>query len=89
MKMFFSTLAAILVAAAIIWFITSAHNARVEDARTDAFILNAELDQAGREWAQRESRDSNFDPNMEKLQARYREIREASAAGKPIPPSPW
>ena len=95
MKVFFTTLSAILVAAIIIWFVVSAHNARVavasaiqrEELRKT--ILQGELQHANAKWKEQMRRDPQFDPKAEKIRARLREIKEASDNGKPIPPNPW
>ena len=93
MKTFVSTLCAILVAAAIIWFVASVYRAReasekqAEEMRQ--LTLNSEIGQAEREWNEQTRRDPQFDPNADKLTKRLIEIREASEAGKPIPPNPW
>jgi hypothetical protein len=89
MKVFFSTLSAILVAALIIWAVATAYSLREQDAHTRQIILKGELQRMSDEWAEQASKDPQFDPRMEKLQARRREIEEASEAGKPIPPNPW
>jgi hypothetical protein len=93
MKIFLSTLSAILVAAIIIWFVVSAHNARVASAiqreELRKITLEGELQHANAEWNEQMRRDPQFDPNGEKVRSRLREIREASENGKPIPPNPW
>ncbi len=95
MKVFFTTLSAILVAAIIIWLVVSAHNARVAVAsaiqREELLktILQGELQHANAEWKEQMRRDPQFDPKGKKVRARLREISEASVNGKPIPPNPW
>jgi len=95
MKIFLSTLSAILVAAIIIWFVVSAHNARVAVASAmqreelRKIILARELQHANAEWKEQMGRDPQFDPRAKKIRARLREIKEASDAGKSIPPNPW
>jgi len=92
-KVFLSTLSVILVAAIIIWFVVSAHNARVASAiqreELRKIILERELQHANAEWKEQMGRDPQFDPRAKKIRARLREIKEASDAGKPIPPNPW
>ncbi len=95
MKIFLSTLSAIFVAAIIIWFVVSAHNARVAVASAmqreelRKVILSRELQHANAEWKEQMGRDPQFDPRAKKIRARLSEIKEASDAGKPIPPNPW
>ncbi len=95
MKIFLSTLSAILVAAIIIWFVVSAHNARVAVASAiqrdelRKITLQRELQHANAEWKEQMRRDPQFDPKAEKMRSRLREIKEASENGKPIPPNPW
>ncbi len=91
MKIFFSTLAAILVAAAIIGLVLYGYNVRKnaveQDETTRQIILQGELSNAETEWGQKVG--PRLDPMAEQLSARMREIRDASEAGKPIPPSRW
>src|SRR5437867_3292959 len=95
MKIFLSTLSAILVAAIIIWFVVSAHNARVAVASAiqrdelRKITLQRELQHANAEWNEQMRRDPQFDPKGKKIRSRLREIKEASENGKPIPPNPW
>ena len=95
MKIFLSTLSAIFVAAIIIWFVVSAHNARVAVASAiqrdelRKITLQRELQHANAEWKEQMRRDPQFDPKAEKMRSRLREIKEASENGKPIPPNPW
>jgi len=83
----------ILVAAIIIWFVVSAHNARVASAiqreELRKIILERELQHANAEWNEQMRRDPQFDPKGKKIRSRLREIKEASENGKPIPPNPW
>jgi len=84
MKTFFSTLAAILVAAIIIWFVGSAFRAREAYKKNEEEIrritLKSELSNAQTEWEQKVG--PRLDPNAEQLVARLRQIREASEAPK-------
>jgi hypothetical protein len=94
MKTFFSTLFAILVAAAIIWFVISLRDAGVAGVKRKEQMRQIELEGAESHdemlWnaRMRETRNQ-FDPDGRKLKARLDQIREASEAGKPIPPSPF
>ena len=92
MKAFFSTLLAILVAAAIIWFVRAVYQSWEQETAQREQIrqitLKNELSNAQTEWDEHRRRNPQFDPNYDKLTARLREIREASEAGKPIPPNP-
>ena len=92
MKAFFSTLIAILVAAAIIGLAFFVYGAREDADRRQAkisqIVLDGELSHAQSEWDAEMRRNPQFDPNGDKLVARLRQIREASETGRPIPPSP-
>ena len=87
---FLSTLFAILVAAAIIWFVAAVYQAREHETarreRIRQITLENELSNAHTEWDEQMRRNPQFDPNGDKLTARLRQIREASETGKPIPP---
>lgn len=93
MKAFFSTLSAILAAAAIICFSAFLYHSYEAKLKLDEEIrrmnLNTELRHARTEWDEQMTKNPKFDPNGEKLTARLQEIREASENDKPIPPSPW
>jgi hypothetical protein len=100
MKVFFSTLSAILVAAVIIWVvfaINQTHQARLKlEAETrqrteerKAQSQEAESRKAQLEWIDQVAKDVNFDHGGEKLKARLKEIKEAIDNNRPIPPSPW
>lgn len=93
MKAFFGTLFAILVAAGIIWVVALSYRAREASSRQRAKIsqitLDSELSHAQTEWNAQQRKNPQFDPNGDKLVARLRQIREASEAGKPIPPNSW
>lgn len=93
MKVFFSTLSAILVAAVIIWVvfaINQNHQARLKwDAEMRQINQDTEFTKAQREWDEQMTKDRNFDPLAEKLTARLKEIKEAIDNERPIPPSPW
>ena len=94
MKTFFSVLCAILVAAAILYVIasvSSSGNARQRtNERTRQIQLQSDFEHEKALWGAEMDRTHNqFDPHGEKLTARLIEIREASEAGKPIPPSPF
>jgi hypothetical protein len=85
---------AILVAAAIIWFVISVRNEGVTHMkRTEQnrqISLDAAIAHEQMLWNAQMSRTHNqFDPSADKLKARLSQIREASEAGKPIPPSPF
>jgi hypothetical protein len=93
MKVFWSTLAAILVAAAIIGFVMAASRAHENAQKLNADIRRIRADTEGQrafnEWYDRSSKDPQFDPNHEKLLARMREVKDAIDNEKPIPPNPW
>jgi hypothetical protein len=90
-KTFFSLLFAILVAAVIIWFVMSARNAGVAHIHQREQMRQIEIDRANAEaeaeWSDMRRANPQFDPTMEKYKARLFQIKEASEAGKPIPPS--
>jgi len=94
MKTFFSALCAILVAAAILYVIASVSSngnvrARTNE-RTRQIQLQSDSEHEQMLWSAEMSRTHNqIDPSGEKLTARLIEIKEASEAGKPIPPSPF
>ena len=50
---------------------------------------DTEFSKAQREWEEQMTKDRNFDPLAEKLNARLKEIKEAIDNDRPIPPSPW
>jgi hypothetical protein len=92
MKVFFSTLSAILVAAVIIWFVFDAyqtHQARLKwDAQMRQLNQDTEFSKAQREWGEQLNKDRNFDPNAEKLTVRLKEIKDAIDNDRPILPTP-
>ena len=85
MKMFFSVLAAILVAALLIGgfflWVHVAHEAAVRQANISAMTLENEISHAQRMWETRFDKDRGFDPSAEKLSAELRRIHEASEKG--------
>ena len=93
MKVFFSTLCAILAAAVIMWQVFSAYQTRQADLKLKEEIrqtvLDTELCKAQSKWREQLEKNPRFDPLGEKLGARLREIREASENNRPIPPNPW
>jgi hypothetical protein len=88
MKVFFSTLSAILVAAVIIWFVFDAYQTHQARLKWDAQLRQLNQDKAQREWGEQVNKDRNFDPNAEKLTVRLKEIKDAIDNDRPIPPTP-
>jgi hypothetical protein len=89
MKTFFATLAAILVAAAIIGTAVGIYRANERETRDRVEIqqlaLDSEIHSAQREWERRMNENPQYDPKAEKLSARLREIKQANESGKTAP----
>ena len=94
MKVFLSTLGAILAAAVIIGFVFAVaytYQARVKwDAEGRQVKQDIEFRTAEREYWEQKRKNPNFDEyDGQKLLARMAEIKDAIDNGKPIPPSHW
>ena len=93
MKVFFSTLGAILVAAVIIWLVFAAYQSQQARLKWDAegrkLKQETEFGNAQMEWEKLSFNNPQFDPNAEQLQARLAEIKDAIDNDRPIPPRHW